>query len=82
VIILGIDPGIAIVGWGVVDYTGNKFTPIAYGSIQTPKELSTEERLARIYHELTDIIRTYHPASMAVEELFFNTNQTTGIRVA
>ena len=37
VIILGIDPGIAIVGWGVVDYTGNKFTPIAYGSIQTPK---------------------------------------------
>jgi len=82
VIILGIDPGIAIVGWGVVDYTGNKFTPIAYGSIQTPKELTTERRLERIYHELTDIIKTYHPQSMAVEELFFNTNQTTGIRVA
>ena len=80
--ILGIDPGIAIVGWGVVDYTGNKFTPIAYGSIQTPKELTTEQRLERIYHELTDIIKTYSPQSMAVEELFFNTNQTTGIRVA
>ena len=81
-IILGIDPGIAIVGWGVIDYTGTNFTPIAYGSITTPKEMTTEQRLAEIYRQLTDIINKYHPQEMAVEELFFNTNQTTGIRVA
>lgn len=81
-IVLGIDPGIAIVGWGVVEYVGTRFKPIAFGSIQTPKELKTEERLAQIYEQLCNIIRTYHPESMAVEELFFNTNQTTGIRVA
>ena len=81
-IILGIDPGIAIVGWGIVDYTGTKFTPIAYGSITTPKEMTTEQRLAEIYRQLTDIINKYHPQEMAVEELFFNINQTTGIRVA
>lgn len=81
-IILGIDPGIAIVGWGVVDYRGNKFFPLAYGSITTPKEMTTEQRLAEIYRQLTEIIEKYHPEEMAVEELFFNTNQTTGIRVA
>jgi crossover junction endodeoxyribonuclease RuvC len=82
VLILGIDPGIAIVGWGIVNYTGIKFTPVAYGSITTPKEMTTEQRLAEIYRQLTDIIQKYHPEAMAVEELFFNTNQTTGIRVA
>lgn len=81
-IILGIDPGIAIVGWGVVEYVGTRFRPIAFGSIQTPKEMKTEERLSEIYLRMKDIIQTYHPDSMAVEELFFNTNQTTGIRVA
>ena len=81
-IVLGIDPGIAIVGWGVVEYVGTRFRPIAFGSIQTPKELKTEERLAQIYQQLCDIIDKYRPDSMAVEELFFNTNQTTGIRVA
>jgi crossover junction endodeoxyribonuclease RuvC len=81
-IVLGIDPGIAIVGWGVVEYVGTKFRPIAFGSITTPKEMKTEERLHEIYLKLTDIIRQYSPDAMAVEELFFNTNQTTGIRVA
>ena len=81
-IVLGIDPGIAIVGWGVVEYVGTKFRPIAFGSITTPKEMKTEERLHEIYRQLTEIIQTYSPNAMAVEELFFNTNQTTGIRVA
>ena len=81
-IILGIDPGIAIVGWGVIEYCGSRFKTLAYGSIQTPKEHSTEQRLASIYQELTVIIDRYQPSAMAVEELFFNTNQTTAIRVA
>ena len=81
-IILGIDPGLAIVGWGVVDYQGNKFKTLGYGSILTPKEESTQERLCRIYNDLKVIIDRYHPEAVAVEELFFNTNQTTAIRVA
>lgn len=81
-IILVIDPGIAIVGWGVIDYNLTKFNTLAYGSIQTPKEMKTEQRLAEIYKSLGEIIDRYHPECMAVEELFFNTNITTGIRVS
>lgn len=81
-IILGIDPGLAIVGWGVVDYRGSKFEVLGYGSIQTPAGMPTEQRLCAIYEGLAEIIKKYRPEQMAVEELFFNTNQTTGIRVA
>ncbi len=81
-IILGIDPGLAIVGWGVVDYRNGSFRPLAYGSIKTPAGTRTEERLALIYRDLSAIIDRYHPAEMAVEELFFTNNITTGIRVA
>lgn len=81
-IILGIDPGLAIVGWGVIDYRGSKFEVLGYGSIQTPAGMPTEQRLCAIYDDLAEIIRRYKPEQMAVEELFFNTNQTTGIRVA
>ena len=81
-IILGIDPGIAIVGWGVLDYTGNKFTVLAYGSIQTPAGMKTEDRLCLVYDELKKIIKQYGPECMAIEELFWNTNQKTGIRVS
>lgn len=80
--ILGIDPGLAIVGWGVVDYNGSKFKTIAYGSIQTPAGMKTEQRLALIWDGMNELIDKYHPTEMAVEELFFNTNITTGIRVA
>lgn len=81
-IILGIDPGLAIVGWGVVEYQGSRFRTLGYGSIETPAGMPTEERLALIYEGIGRLIETYHPEHMAVEELFFNTNQTTGIRVA
>ncbi len=81
-IILGIDPGLAIVGWGVLSYAGNRFRPLAYGSILTPAGMETPERLALIHRDLADIIRTYKPTEMAVEELFFTKNITTGIRVA
>ena len=81
-IILGIDPGLAIVGWGVVDYRAGKFKTLGYGAIRTPAGTRTEERLAGIYRDLNTIIDHFHPEEMAVEELFFNTNITTGIRVA
>lgn len=81
-IILGIDPGLAIVGWGVVDHRAGKFKTLGYGAIRTPAGIRTEERLAGIYRDLTAIIQHFQPEEMAVEELFFNTNITTGIRVA
>lgn len=81
-IILGIDPGIAIVGWGVLSYVNGKFTPLGYGSITTGPESPLEDRLAAIYDELDAIIKKYRPDAVSVEELFWNTNQKTGIIVA
>ena len=79
---LGIDPGLAIVGWGIIEYSGSKFSTLGYGSIQTPSTMKTEERLVAIFDEMNQLIKTYKPDCMAVEELFWNTNQTTGIRVS
>lgn len=81
-IILGIDPGLAIVGWGVVEYSGSHFRVLGYGAIETPAGISVEERLLMISDGMKQLIDKYHPEQMAVEELFFNTNITTGIRVA
>ncbi len=81
-IILGIDPGLAIVGWGVVEYRSGKFRTLGYGAIRTPAGTRTEERLAGIYRDLNTVIDRFRPDEMAVEELFFTNNITTGIRVA
>ena len=80
--ILGIDPGLAIVGWGVIDYDKAKIRPIAYGAIRTPQGIPTEDRLAMIYDGMNQLIGKYHPDEMSIEELFFTNNITTGIRVA
>ena len=81
-VILGIDPGLAIVGWGVIEYSGNRFRTLAYGAIRTPAGMETPKRLLSIRRDMEELIRRYDPEHMAVEELFFNTNITTGIRVA
>lgn len=81
-VILGIDPGLAIVGWGVVEYKNAKFKTLGYGAITTPKEMNTQQRLKKIYDDLAQIIKKYRPEHVAIEELFFNTNTTTGIRVS
>ena len=83
-IILGIDPGIAIVGWGIVEYSGfgTKIRPVAFGAITTTSGEKTEDRILHVYEELSAIIAKYKPECAAVEELFFNTNQKTGIIVA
>ena len=81
-LILGVDPGLAIVGWGVLSYDKNQFTPVAFGSVTTPAHTPTEERLEIIFHDLNQIIEQYKPECMSIEELFFTNNVTTGIRVA
>ncbi|MFA5561264.1 MAG: crossover junction endodeoxyribonuclease RuvC [Eubacteriales bacterium] len=81
-VILGIDPGLALVGWGVIEKRGYRFCPVAYGAIRTPPKTAVETRLEMIYEELGRLIEKYRPDEMAVEELFFNSNQTTGIAVA
>ncbi len=81
-IILGIDPGIAIVGWGVIEYDRGKMRAIDYGSVTTTSDIRTEDRITAVFRELTAIIERYKPDAMAIEELFFNTNQKTGIIVA
>lgn len=81
-IILGIDPGIAIVGYGIIEYKNSRFRTLAFGAIQTPAHTPAESRLLQIHKELSELIDLYHPDAMAVEELFFNTNATTGIIVA
>ena len=80
--ILGIDPGLAIVGWAVIETSGFNSRPIAFGAIRTPAHTLIESRLAIIESDLNEIIDKYQPEEMAVEELFFNTNITTGIAVA
>ena len=81
-IILGIDPGLAIVGWGIIESVRGSMRPIAYGAIRTPAHTDIEARLLMIANDLEEIIKKYKPDEMAVEELFFNTNITTGISVA
>ncbi len=80
--ILGIDPGYAIVGYGLIESEGGKLRPLDYGVAETPAKLSTPERLIMIERKITDIVGDFKPDEIAVEELFFNTNITTGIKVA
>ena len=81
-IILGIDPGIVIVGYGVIEYKNGLFRTLAYGAITTPAHTSVESRLKTVYDDLDEIIKKYKPDDMAVEELFFNNNPKTAIAVA
>lgn len=79
---MGIDPGIATVGFGVIEAEANKIKPIRYGVISTPAGLRLALRLQQIYRDMCQLIDTFHPDAISVEELFFNTNITTGIAVA
>ena len=80
--ILGIDPGLATVGWGVIDVVSNKPKVVSYGVISTPKDKKLPDRLSIIEEDIKFIISKYKPDEIALEELFFNTNITTGINVA
>ena len=80
--IIGIDPGYAITGFGVIDYTGNHFKLIESGAIETKAGVPFPNRLERIYDDMIELIEKHKPDAIAVEELFFNTNTTTAIGVA
>lgn len=80
--ILGIDPGIAIVGFGFVDKTGSKVTPVQYGCIQTEAHTPDEERLLHVYEAMLQLIDKYNPEAVAFEKLFFNRNVTTAMSVS
>jgi crossover junction endodeoxyribonuclease RuvC len=81
-IIFGIDPGLAIVGWGVIEYKNSRFRTLAHGAILTPAHTPIQQRLKQIHEELSTLLTMYHPDAVAVEELFFTNNITTGIAVA
>lgn len=79
--ILGIDPGVAIVGYGVIEYNKNQFKVIDYGKITTPAHTPLPKRLKLVYDGMTQLVETFKPDVVAMEELFFNTNVTTAIAV-
>lgn len=81
-IILGIDPGYAIVGYGVISYRNNHFSVIDYGAITTDAKTPFNKRLEIIYDELTAIIDKYSPEAMAIEKVFYNSNAKTVIDVS
>lgn len=80
--IIGIDPGYAIVGYGVIDYIGNKFKIVEYGAITTESNQNMNERFKSIHDDLNTIIERTKPEFLAIEELFFNSNQKRAINVA
>ena len=78
--ILGIDPGYNIIGYGIIETNGCKV--VDYGVITTPKNMSISNRLHTIFQAAQELMETFKPDEVALEELFFNTNITTGIAVA
>lgn len=80
--ILGIDPGYAIVGYGFLDYDGYKYIPVNFGAITTEAGTPFTKRLKIIFDDMNTILDKYSPEALSIEQLFFNTNQKTGIDVA
>lgn len=80
--ILGIDPGYAIIGYGVLDYDGYKYKPKGFGAITTDAGTDFSKRLKIIFDDMNTVLDLYKPEVMSIEKLFFNTNQKTGIDVA
>lgn len=81
-VVLGIDPGYAIVGWGVVNYAENIYRPLGFGAITTDGSSNFNDRLGYIYNNMTRLIEKCKPDAMAVEKLYFQNNQKTAINVA
>lgn len=81
-VILGIDPGYAIVGWGVIEYAHSRFRVLGYGAITTEADTPFPERLQIIYNDMCYLFSKYKPEVMSMEKLFYNSNQKTVIDVA
>ena len=80
--ILGIDPGYATIGFGLIEADRTRVRALQYGAITTPAGMDFAQRLELIYDDMTDLLTTLRPDAVSIEELFFNTNITTGIQVA
>ena len=80
-IILGIDPGFARMGWGVISKTGAKFSLIDYGCLETSAEASLSDRLEMIFDGISKVIKKHKPDLAGIETLFFNTNAKTAVKV-
>lgn len=81
-VVLGIDPGYAIVGWGVVCYGRNIYKPMGYGAITTEADMPFNSRLEYIYNNTNRLIQKCRPDALAIEKLYFQNNQKTAINVA
>lgn len=81
-VVLGIDPGYAIVGWGVIEYSHSLFKVLGYGAITTEAQTPFPERLQIIYNDMCYLFTKYKPEVMSMEKLFYNSNQKTVIDVA
>ncbi|AFM42377.1 Holliday junction endonuclease RuvC [Desulfosporosinus acidiphilus SJ4] len=80
-IILGIDPGTAIMGYGLIEQKGNRLRALNYSCWRTSAHTPLAERLLILYNQICPFLREHHPDHIAVEELFFNRNTTTAISV-
>ena len=81
-IIIGIDPGYAIIGYGVISYEKNRFSVLDFGAVTTPAHTPFPSRLRTVYEDLGFLLDKYKPEAMAIEKLFFNTNKKTAVDVA
>lgn len=81
-IILGIDPGLATMGYGVINAERGNYSVIDYGAVLTPKDLTLPQRLLQLEEGVKELIDTFKPDNIAIEELFFSKNVTTGIAVS
>lgn len=81
-LVLGIDPGIANTGWGIVDFAGQRFQPVCYGVINTDPDDKLEHRIAVIAESVSQIARKYDVKQISMEDIFFAKNETSAIGVA
>jgi crossover junction endodeoxyribonuclease RuvC len=81
VLVLGVDPGTATTGYGIIEVTGHEYNMVDYGCIKTAPRLKGPRRLLELYRQMGELLNTYSPAVVAVEELFFNKNVRTALAV-
>lgn len=81
-VIMGVDPGLATVGCGIVDYTKNRFTLMGYGTVTTQAHTPFHLRLEKIYDDLTELLQKFKPDAVSIEKIYFNDNQKTAIDVS
>ncbi len=81
-IILGIDPGTSLIGYGIIDYTNYIYTPLIYGAFRTEKNIENRNRVKDVYEFFNALIEKYKPERLAIESLFFFKNEKTVIKVS